>query len=200
MAVSTEILYSPLSPPQDSRYITRYLSDELDRVSSALSLLNTRVVTGVPWKAVAFYISGTNPVATANPLASNAYNLLSMTKVPATTGLYEGTLLIPTVGGIQVLGRTYPFVEIVVAVHPADTDVFFYNLIVVNAATGVFRLQIYGGNVPTSGKLTLIPYNLLPADRVAFMAVMNVGGEITGVSLPANAIMAQNLNTIGENP
>jgi hypothetical protein len=198
--VSTEILYNPLSPPQDQRYITRYLSDELDRISSAFNLLNTRLVTGVPWKAFSFYINGVNPPATANPLVSNSYNILSVTKVPATSGLYEATLLIPTVGGIQVLGRTYPFVEIIVAVKPVDTEVFFYSLISVNPATGVSRLQIYGGSVPASGKLTLVPYNLLPADRVAIMAVMNVGGEITGVSLPANAIMAQNLNTIGENP
>jgi len=198
--VSTEILYTPLSPPQDQRYITRYLSDELDRVANAFSLLNTRVVTGLPWKAFTFYISGVNPPATANPLASNSYNILSLTKVAATTGLYEGTLLIPTVGGIQILTHTYPFVEISVPVRPVDTEVFFYALTVVNAATGVFRLQIFGGNVPASGKLTLVPYNLLPADRVSIMALMNVGGEITGVSLPANAQMAQNLISIGDNP
>jgi len=200
MPVSSELLYSPLTPPQDTRYVTRYLIDELTRVSTAFTLLNTRIVTGVPWKSFAFYISGGTPAATANPAVSNNYNIASVTKVPSTTGNYEGTLLIPTVGGIEILSRVYPFVEITVPVKPPDTEVFFYALQVVNSATGVFRLFIYGGQVPASGKLTLIPYNIQPADRVVIMALMNLGTEITDVGLPPGSFMAQNLNVIGENP
>jgi hypothetical protein len=88
--------------------------------------------------------------------------------VRQSVGVYRFTLQFPTVQTIQVIDKCFPslYAQILVANQPADTEVFFVKMAIVNAATGVFDISLFGGNVPASGKLTLIPYDLKNGDKL----------------------------------
>ena len=154
----SSILYRPVSPPQDTRDVPRYLDDELNRIANSLEQINTRINNALPWKGYFARITGGGTSITF--VADQLYNCGQ--PVRQSVGVYRFTLAYPVVQGIQVLSVSFPatYSVIVFTPHPADTDVWFTTFTVVNAATGVFDVSLFGGQVPISGKLTLVAYDL----------------------------------------
>ena len=187
--MSTEILYTPTAPPQDARYLPRYLNDELYRVSEALRLIAARVVTAVPWKAVMAYIQGVNP-GTVNPTYTNSYNVASIVRTGV--GLYRVTLQFPVVQGITVLPLVYPLytLQVAPANYPLDTKLFLMQFIPVDANLGIFDVQIIAATEGANGKITLVNYDLKTGDALWLQAYFNLGGGASEIVLYANLASA----------
>jgi hypothetical protein len=187
MAVSTEILYVPVSPPQDTAYVGRYLDDELNRISTSLQQLYGYVRNALPWKGV--YALVTGGTTATNFVTTLTYNTAAPTRTGV--GVYRFTLTYPVIKGVQVIDRCFPrlFVE-VVPPYPADTVTFFINLVVVNAATGVFDVSVFGGHLPASGKLELIPYDVRVGDKLYVSGDFSLDADVQSVAF--------NLNVLGE--
>ena len=185
---TSDILYRPVSPPQDVREVPRYLDDELTRIGNSIELLNTRMVNGLPWKG--FYCLLTGGTLPTNFSCTQLYNLNAPARLGV--GLYQFTLNYPVVQGVQVIDRCFPSItpQILTVNHPVDTHVFFTDLVVVNAVTGVFTIQLWGGYVPASGKLTLVAYDLQNADKLFVSGDFSLGGNAAVVASILNELLA----------
>jgi len=172
--MASEIIYSPISPPQDARDVPRYLNDELYRIQTAITLLNTRVITAVPWKGVMAYIVGVSP-GTGNPTYSNSYNVASV--VRTAIGKYRVTLQFPAVQSVLVLPLIYPVYTLQVdpANYPLDTKLFLMQFIPVDSALGIFDVQVLAGTEGANGKLTLVAYDLKTGDALWLQGFFNLG-------------------------
>ena len=185
---TSEILYRPVSPPQDVREVPLYLDDELNRIANSIDLLNTRLVNGLPWKG--FYCLLTGSTLPTNFSSTQLYNVNAPVRLGV--GLYQFTLNYPVVQGVQVIDRCFPSItpQILTVNHPVDTNVFFVDMTIINAVTGVFNIQLWGGYVPASGKLTLMAYDLQNADKLFISGDFSVGGNAAAVSLILNELLA----------
>jgi len=185
--VPTELLYTPVAPPQDARDVPRYLNDELYRIQTAITLLNSRVVTAVPWKGFMVYIVGVSP-GTGNPTYSNSYNVASV--VRTAIGKYRVTLQFPAVQSVLVLPLVYPVYTLQVdpANFPLDTKLFLMQFIPVDSNLGIFDVQVLAGTEGANGKLTLVDYDLKTGDTLWLQGFFNLGGgaqDIVFVNLGA---------------
>lgn len=180
MPTDVETLYVPNAPPQDPEAVPRYLDDELNRISQAVQLLNSRLVNAVPWKV--FYATLTGITSTTYA-TTELYNTTAPTRTGV--GVYRFTLLYPTFQGIQVAGRSYATVtaEVTPGNKPDPDSVFYLDIVLINPTTGVFDVVLREGHNTAGTKYVLVPYDLKLGDILQVSGNMNLGSDPTPAAL-----------------
>ena len=169
----------------------RYLDDELNRVALAINQLNSRVLNAIPWKG--YMVKAAGQATTALTL-TNTYNIASLlyTGQTAEAVQYRGTLQYASIQGVTVLDKVYPSIVPVISPTnlPADTNVFFTRYDPFDIPGGRFDIWLSGGQVPASGKLTLVAYELNTGDVMYVQGLFNIETDAS--------VVAFNLGVLGD--
>jgi len=160
----------PYVPEPSREYKPDQLSREFEGIKTELDLIRERVVNAVPWKAFYLKVFGNGA---SDPTVENEFNIDTVTRVGA--GLYRVTLTVAVIGTTEVLAEVYPSFQVAVAVPIIDTEYYVAELMNINSPAGIFDIQVWGFFVPNNGKLTLVEYDLLAADRLWMFADLNLG-------------------------
>jgi len=159
---------------QGAEYDAANIEQEFWRISAALDELRGVVVNALPWKGIYVEADG---VTGTDPIVGGSYNLDTLTRTGV--GLYRVQLRVATIAGISVADNIYPniHIEIDPPNQPADTELFLGEIQARNEVAGWFDIQIWGAEVPPSGKLTLVAYDLQGNDRMFFFGNLSIASQ-----------------------
>jgi len=137
------------------------------------------MISSMVWKGVVVEFQGD---VGPDPILDKLFNVSSADRIGV--GLYHIILQFAQINGVNVATNVHPTYtpEILAANQPTDTEVFFVEISEVDELAGEFHLQLYGGEVPANGKLTLIPYDLQVGDRLFFFGLLSLSDEVLGLT------------------
>ncbi len=166
-------------PEQGFEFKPDRLDREFEAIRTEIELIRSVMVSAMPWKGVVVEFNG---VTGSDPILDKTYNVAEATRIGV--GQYHIILERAQINGVNVADNIHPTYtpEILIANQPADTEIFFVEIAEVDEVAGEFHLHLFGAEVPSNNKLTLIPYDLQTGDRLFFFGLLSLADNVVELS------------------